>query len=698
MAKVALVTYDVQTLKDGRAGGVAAFTTRFARLLRMAGEDVTIIVTRGEPHPVPLDERWRGRYADWGIALIEVHNTEPSADRWCAPWTARLSEQVASHLDGFDIAYFQDWANVAFCTARIKRFSKSPMPILVTVLHGPSGWERVGNKRFSEIPEDLHLDYIERYSARHSDFVVSPSHYMVHWARENGWTFGSDPLVLGLPHLARGRQARPLSPRAIRRIVYFGRLETRKGFLLFVAALRLAFQLDPAALAGLTEIVFLGKEQEAGSVKRVRQELADLNIPIVHMGSLDSEEAGDYLAEHAYGSLAIVPSPTENFPYAVIEASLIPGLNLLCSQGGGIPEIFDGHGKDCLFEPYTLGLADKMLERLRAPLSAEEQPAYDAEAANARWLNFHQRALARPASLEVRHSPATVDICVPYFNKPAYLPQLLTALERQTRQQFGVIVVNDGSAPEAKTVFDLLAEKYRGRGWTFLTQVNSFVDAARNRAAGLSQADYLLFIDADDIPAPNAVERMLESISLSADDCLVVGGMQFEDERLPYNIESGKVTSPILTRYMPVGPDLVCGLVHPDVLGASMILVRRTAFEAVGGYRTVRGVAHEDWELQIRLVMAGFRVDVLPEYLLYFRKTEAGLSRTSSGYEAKLRLIETYEDALAKVGLRGIAATVVALMNRREELEAAIKENEESRARRLHGLVGEMLRAKGRSS
>lgn len=96
--------------------------------------------------------------------------------------------------------------------------------------------------------------------------------------------------------------------------------------------------------------------------------------------------------------------------------------------------------------------------------------------------------------------------------------------------------------------------------------------------------------------------------------------------------------------------------------------------------------------------MAGLRVDVLPEFLLYFRKTETGLSRTSSEYDAKRRLIETYEDHLARAGLRGLAATLIALLKRREELEIAVRENQQSRERRLHGLVGEMLRKRSTGS
>src|SRR5271170_7154875 len=113
MAKVALVTHDVQTIK-GRAGGVAAFVTNFARLLRQAGEDVTILLTRQETFPVEVDDKWRKRYADWGVALLELHNAEADPDTWNEPWAARLSKLVAPLLSEFDIVYFQDWANTAF--------------------------------------------------------------------------------------------------------------------------------------------------------------------------------------------------------------------------------------------------------------------------------------------------------------------------------------------------------------------------------------------------------------------------------------------------------------------------------------------------------------------------------------------------------------------------------------------------------
>lgn len=177
MARVVLVSHDVQTVKGGQAGGVGAFVTHFARLLRQAGEDVTILLTRQETFPVSVDEGWRERYIELGIRLIEVHNSEADATRWCEPWIVRLSEKVTPLLAEFDIAYFQDWANTAFHAARLKRYGMARLPLLVTVLHGPSEWIRVGEQRYADVPQGLHLDYVERYAAQHSDFVIAPSQY-----------------------------------------------------------------------------------------------------------------------------------------------------------------------------------------------------------------------------------------------------------------------------------------------------------------------------------------------------------------------------------------------------------------------------------------------------------------------------------------------------------------------------------------
>ena len=212
-----------------------------------------------------------------------------------------------------------------------------------------------------------------------------------------------------------------------------------------------------------------------------------------------------------------------------------------------------------------------------------------------------------------------------------------------------------------------------------------FVDAARNEAARRSHAEFLLFIDADDVPVPDMVEKLLSAALISQDDCLMSGGLFLEGE----SVEA---------RYMPLGPNLATGLIDPIVLGPPMILIRRSAFESIGGYRQIRGAAHEDWELQIRLLLRGFRTDVVPEFLLQFRRLEDGLARTSEEFPAKRRLIDAYEEQLGPVGLHGMANTVHALYRRCQELEEAARAEVPLELRmRLHDRVREILSKKPRS-
>jgi glycosyltransferase involved in cell wall biosynthesis len=659
--------------------------THWARLLRAAGDQVTIILTHAEHQTPGLDPAWAAKYRAWGIDFIELHSDLPTSDRWPECWSMRLSEKVHPLLSEFDVVYFQDWANCAFHTVRVKRFSPVRAPVCVTVLHGPSHWVRTGNRWHPRIPEDLHLQYVERYSAQHSDFTIAPSRYIAEWAKREDMKFRAEPVVLGLPYLPAEPVDLPPQEPAKVRVIFFGRLEPRKGFTLFAKALRELCRRYPETAQTIGEIVLLGYEDERGSVEKVRQDLAGTGIPLVHVGDRDSVGAAAYLAQHAKGAVAVIASPYENFPYAVIETSLAQGLRMICSRGGGIPEILQDAHDERLFDPEPRSLAAK----LHAVLTEGEPVAaapYDYAAANAAWLAFHRRVVEYA---EARKDPVvdrepSVCVCIPYFNKARYFPELLDCLAGQTLKDFSVVAIDDGSDdPEAIEVFDDMARKYEGRGWKFVRQENAFVDAARNAAARLADSEYLFFIDADELIPPHALRRMREAAVISGVDCVVSASILFSGDQPPYATVS---------RYMPIGPNLVAGLIEPIVFGGPMILVRRAAFEAVGGYREVRGAAHEDWELQARLTMRGFDCDILPEYLHQYRQLPDGLAKTSDGFLAKLRIIECYEEELSKIGLRGLAGAMYALYRRVHEVEGALKENVPNELRmRLHSRLSKML-------
>jgi glycosyltransferase involved in cell wall biosynthesis len=675
MARVAIVSYDIQTI-FGKAGGVGAFCTRWANLLRAAGDDVTIVMTRIDWEPMRVDPEWRARYQMNGIGLIELQAPPGLPTRWPEVPTMRVSEIAAPVLAGFDIVYFQDWGNAAFHLVRERRYTAAHGPVCVTVLHGPSEWELSSNHRYPELPGDMHLNYQERYAARYSDFVVSPSAYMVGELRRRGWEFPGAVEVLGLPMPEAAIAAvRVAGGRRIRRVVYFGRVEERKGIRNFVKAM----QSLAGRLVSKPEVVLLGRSDEpelqassllASSLRGLR----DAGYKVTHEGGLDSEGAMRYLAASAAETLCVVPSPSDNHPYAMVEASLIAGLHVIACRGGGVPEILSGAAKQ-LSGPLPQDLAALIAESIETPLDAKELAHYDCAAANERWLAFHRRALAAGAARPAKVLPprSTVDVCTTYYRKGPYLGQFVEALEQQTEPDFHVIAGNDGSPDElSNRIFAEYAEKTRARGWDFYRDENRFVDAARNHAAARGTGELLLFVDSDDVPAPNAVARMREAMDRSGDDAIVCGSYLFASEGRPVDPVTHEVLVPAFATCIPLGMDLVGGLVNPCAFGGSMFIVKRTVFEAMGGYRELRGAGHEDWELYVRLTLAGYKVDVLPELLQFYRQVEGSLARTLPAESAKRRLLDAYEQELQGVGLQGGALALAGLYRSTQAMKVEI--------------------------
>lgn len=89
----------------------------------------------------------------------------------------------------------------------------------------------------------------------------------------------------------------------------------------------------------------------------------------------------------------------DDFPYAVIETSVISGLNMICSSHGGGPGVLGEGAGAYLFEPNPRALAEKLRERLEAPLGPDQLAVYDWNAANSRWVSVHREALLRPPKI-----------------------------------------------------------------------------------------------------------------------------------------------------------------------------------------------------------------------------------------------------------------------------------------------------------
>jgi len=101
-----------------------------------------------------------------------------------------------------------------------------------------------------------------------------------------------------------------------------------------------------------------------------------------------------------------------------------------------------------------------------------------------------------------------VSILIPAYNAQEWIADTLRSAIAQTWERKEIIVVDDGSTDRTLAV----ARRFESDGVRVVAQDNQGAAAARNKAFSLSQGDYIQWLDADDLLAPDKIERQLAAL------------------------------------------------------------------------------------------------------------------------------------------------------------------------------------------
>ena len=241
-----------------------------------------------------------------------------------------------------------------------------------------------------------------------------------------------------------------------------------------------------------------------------------------------------------------------------------------------------------------------------------------------------RESLARPSGLPL------VTVSVAYFNLGDHLEETLTFLARQSYANLEVLVINDGSTePRSIAVFERMRTRFPH--FRFLEQPNAGIGATRNRGLREARGKYFIPVDADNIPRLDMVERFVQGMEhdqdLAALTCYFLAFRRFAD----------LVEGEFAYAYKPVGGPRVLGCLQ-NVYGDGNAVFRTEALRAVGGFETDRDTSFEDWEAFVKLANAGQRLDVIPDFLFYYRHRDAGFSRVTDGYRNHQRVLRQFFD------------------------------------------------------
>jgi len=124
----------------------------------------------------------------------------------------------------------------------------------------------------------------------------------------------------------------------------------------------------------------------------------------------------------------------------------------------------------------------------------------------------------------------------------------------------------------------------------------------------------------------------------------------------------GGITFPALYTYIPIGNYPAAGVIE-NPFGDLNCIMRRRVFETVGGFSSgyPKDVNQEDRELLTRIALAGYKLDVIPEFLFYYRHHDSSRLRTTENFSNEMRIMSVYRERLESVGLSDLPPLILGL-------------------------------------
>lgn len=207
-------------------------------------------------------------------------------------------------------------------------------------------------------------------------------------------------------------------------------------------------------------------------------------------------------------------------------------------------------------------------------------------------------------------------IIIPLYNRPQEIEELLQTLVGQTYTQFEVLVIEDGSKLDAKSIVDSFTNRLDVR---YFVKPNEGQGFARNFAFARARGDYFVIFDSDCLIPANYLETVknyLLSHPLDAYGGPDAAHSSFTpvQRAISYSMTSMFTTGGIR------GNKKHLGQFHPRSFNMG---VSREVFETVGGFLLTR--LGEDIEYSIRIQQHGFTIGLIPDAIVYHKR------RTSFG-------------------------------------------------------------------
>jgi glycosyltransferase involved in cell wall biosynthesis len=225
-----------------------------------------------------------------------------------------------------------------------------------------------------------------------------------------------------------------------------------------------------------------------------------------------------------------------------------------------------------------------------------------------------------------------VSILIPAFNAQEWIADTLRSAISQTWHRKEIIVVDDGSSDRTLAI----ARQFASAGVSTISQTNQGAAAARNTALSVSSGDYIQWLDADDLLAPDKIARQIDALNRCRSARTLLSSAW---GRFMYRHYRAAFTPTALWCDLTPVEWLLRKMEQNLYMQTATWLVSRELTEAAGPWNTSL-LGDDDGEYFCRILLDSDGICFVPEARVYYRITGANslsqIGRSARKLEAQL--------------------------------------------------------------
>mmetsp|Transcript_37069 Transcript_37069/g.77490 ORF Transcript_37069/g.77490 Transcript_37069/m.77490 type:complete len:771 (-) Transcript_37069:471-2783(-) len=625
-----------------RNGGIA---TAFYSLARHLAEErrnerpafeVTVYYAA---HPYYADgnfNHWREVFAKWNIKFVTAQPIDN--DMFYGPKFVVRSyavfQYLFEHQSEFDVITFPDYMTIGYFTVLAKHQGLAFQNVaLIVQCHSTIRWTDEMNFRPPKGYETLGYYYMEQKSIEYADSRISPSKYFLGWMQEanydlsSGMNFVIQNLYYPLTSYV------PVKPKKLQssHFAFFGRLETRKGLLVFLDAVDFWFNAMPDSIKPST-VSFLGPStdiqgQKAADIINSHATLHNWTCSVEIHADFNTEQALSYLIDSK--AIAVLPSLSDNSPYVLVEL-MMKGIPFITSDAGGGPELMKDRRKvvpagnhKALAVAMADAAADGLLPSEMAVDPMQTKADYlDTLISLAAVNRLQSKAEAKPVYKE----KFKVTLGLPTHNRCDVLLETVESLANQDypHHLLHMIIVDDASEDPASqqtlAKASTILKKAKISHEIVVHKENQFVSLSRNEIIKMShsrQDDFICFMDDDDLAFPNMISTYMKVAAQTGADI-------FTDIAEHYDIAANGSWTLSHTS-LAVGGTFAHNFFINNYGKANFCGKSKAVYE-MGGHQTgVKSLSpYVDWGFFTRASLHDLQIELVPFALYKYRKNSKG--------------------------------------------------------------------------